>query len=60
MHFLDKMLEHSFRHLKVRDNTISQRSNRGYIPRGPAKHSLGINAYGGNVFLIVIIANRYN
>jgi hypothetical protein len=58
MHFLDEVLEHPFGYLKIRYNTIFQGSNRRYIPGGPSKHSLGINADGSDVFLVVIIANR--
>jgi hypothetical protein len=58
MHFLDKVLEHPFSYLKICDHTISQGSDRRYVSGGPAKHSLGINADGGDVFLVVIIANR--
>ena len=58
MNFLNEVLQHSLCHLKVSYNPVFERSNGSDIAGSPAQHSLGINTYSGDIFLVVAIANR--
>lgn len=54
MHFLDEMLDHLFRDIKIGDHAIFQRANDLNIVRRLAHHQLGISAHGPHLGHAVI------
>ena len=58
MHLTNKMPQHRFGNLEVRNNTIAQRADRYNIARCSAQHTLGVITDSDD--LITTSFNRYD
>src|SRR5271165_4417012 len=60
MHLADEMLDHFFRHLKVGNDAVAQRSDRLNVARGAAEHQLCFFADGEDLFSAADAGDRYH
>jgi hypothetical protein len=58
VHLLDEVPKHFLRNLKVCDDSILKRTNRGNGSGGTAKHSLGFCTNGVNLAIALVNRNH--
>ncbi len=57
MHFLDEVLQHLFRHLKICNHAVFERSDGGNVARRSTQHPFRIYADRRYRFLIIVLPN---